>query len=240
MTSSIDPTVPPLKPAFVPNSTTETPEIEAVIQKLQLEPHPEGGYFRETDRDPFRVSNPFALQSKGSPAVADLLVDTRNASTTIYYLMTPQSANGVLFRNKARTIHTLHKGRGRYIMIHADEVARASYPGGNGNSDVSGTGIDDESMKWTGKARVESFVVGPNILDGEKMQWIVEGGKYKGSFLLPDEDGGRGSDGMLISETVVPGFEWEDHDFMSVQRLDALVTEEQKEELAWMIKRPEQ
>lgn len=41
---------------------------EAIIELLGLEPHPEGGYFRETFRDPARV-------------------DGRSASTAIYYLL---------------------------------------------------------------------------------------------------------------------------------------------------------
>ena len=45
-------------------------------------------------------------------------------------------------------------------------------------------------------------------------QWIVEGGKFKASFLLPDTEGGNESaKGLLISETVVPGFDYRDHDF---------------------------
>ena len=237
MSSSIDPSLPPLKPAFNASDVdSEIPTSEALIQKLKLEPHPEGGYYRETDRDPFRIPNPFALQSKGSPAAADLLVDSRNASSTIYYLMTAKSPQGVLFRNKARTIHTLHRGRGRYVVIHADEVARAKFPAAYGGLGIGEPDLGGESMRWAGKARVETFVVGPNILEGEKAQWIVDGGKYKASYLLPDEEGGSSSEGLLISETVVPGFEWADHDFMSMERLEALATEEQKEELEWMIK----
>lgn len=52
------------------------------------------------------------------------------------------------------------------------------------------------------KARVESFVVGHDIQKGEKLQWVVEGGKYKASFLLPDVEGSSGSEGLLISEVM--------------------------------------
>ncbi len=38
------------------------------------------------------------------------------------------------------------------------------------------------------KARVEAFVVGKDLLAGEKLQWIVEGGNFNLSFLLPDND----------------------------------------------------
>ena len=83
--------------------------------------------------------------------------------------------------------------------------------------------------------QVEVFTVGHDVAKGEKLQWIVEGGKFKASFLLPDVDGGEESDGLLISETVVPGFEFVDHDFLSAEGLGELVGVKGKEELAWLL-----
>lgn len=83
--------------------------------------------------------------------------------------------------------------------------------------------------------RIETFIVGPNIERGEKLQWIVEGDKYKASYLLPDEDEGVHSQGLLISETVVPGFEFCDHDFLSRQGLEELIGTENAEELSWLL-----
>ena len=77
------------------------------------------------------------------------------------------------------------------------------------------------------------------MIGGERLQWIVEGGKYKASFLLEDktEDGGKGEGtGCLISETVVPGFEYEDHDFLKRERAEVLLTKEQLEEMEWMLR----
>lgn len=85
-------------------------------------------------------------------------------------MLTPTASMGCFHRNKGRTVHTLIEGRGRYVLIHADE--------------------DGEE----GKKRVESFVVGRDVSAGERAVWIVEGGKYKASFLLEGE--GR----LLISE----------------------------------------
>ena len=121
------------------------------------------------------------------------------------------------------------------MIIHADEVAAPSHPSGYGDDE----GVE-EGKRWIGKARVETFVVGQDVLGGERLQWVVEGGKYKCSFLLPDGDGdgdGRESEGCLISETVVPGFEYEDHDFMRRGRMEALLTGEQVEELGWMLRK---
>jgi predicted cupin superfamily sugar epimerase len=59
-----------------------------------------------------------------------------------------------------------------YVLIHADEEGK--------------------------EKRVESFVVGKDVEKGERMCWIVEGGKYKASFLLPSGEGGE--ERLLISE----------------------------------------
>ena len=163
----------PISSFFTPTSdTVETPSTRHLITKLRLQKHPEGGYFRETDRDPLRVPNPFRSSSNDDDS-------TRAASTTIYYLLTPADPTGRFHRNKGRTIHTLHSGRGRYVIIHEDEKEKGE------------------------KARVETFVVGHDIQAGEKVQWLVEGGKYKASFLLPDADGRPESEGLLISEVYI-------------------------------------
>jgi uncharacterized protein len=60
-------------------------------------------------------------------------------------------------------------------------------------------------------------------------------GKYKASFLLPDHGEGGASEGLLISETVVPGFEYCDHDFLTAE---GLVGHERFEYLKWLL-RPE-
>lgn len=252
--SLIDPTLThPIQPAFpFLSSQTKDPGSggtvqpnepagsRAIISALKMTAHPEGGYFTETDRDRRRVANPFHASYDSNMAVAaeqqhrftesteaaegahataaqrwaDL---TRSASTSIYYLLTEGRSVGKWHRNKGRTVHTLHKGRARYVIIHADEVAMGLRP--------------------KGEARVETWVVGQDVVAGEKLQWIVEGGKYKASFLLPDVEGGHSSeDGCLISETVVPGFEYLDHDFMKPDALVELIGAEKATELAWLLR----
>jgi predicted cupin superfamily sugar epimerase len=205
---------PILKPSFTANpGATESPEVHAVISTLELMPHIEGGYFIETDRSPDTVSSPFPIKtsftSELTPKRPGFNATVRNSSTTIYYLLTPNGPQGGFHRNKGRTVHTLHKGRGRYVVIHANEPVK--------------------------EKRIETFIVGPDIERGEKLQWIVEGEKYKASYLLPDEDGGVHSQGLLISETVVPGFEFCDHDFLSRQGLEELIGTQKAEELSWLL-----
>ncbi|EME88061.1 uncharacterized protein MYCFIDRAFT_26189 [Pseudocercospora fijiensis CIRAD86] len=200
----------------------ESETVQAIITKLGLIEHPEGGYFAETDRDELRVPNSLPA-STGKQ---------RRACTTIHYLLTPKSPLGALHRNKARTVHTLHKGRGRYVIVHADEVATAGCPLGYSPDETL-----PEDQRWSGKARVEVFTVGQNVLAGEKLQWIVEGGKYKTSFLLADDETGVTSEeGLLISETVVPGFEYEDHDFMTSERFESLIEDGCQQHMRWMVR----
>lgn len=203
------------KPFFAAKlGALEAPATASIITTLKMLPHIEGGYFAETDRDPLLVSSPFPVDAASEetlslvPQRPGFDPNVRNASTSIFYLLTPNSPRGNFHRNRARTVHTLHKGRGRYVLIHED-------------------------------GRVESFVVGHDVSKGERLQWIVEGGIYKASFLLPDKEAGDGSEeGLLISETVVPGFEYCDHDFMARSKLSELLGEEAKG-LEWLVRKDE-
>jgi predicted cupin superfamily sugar epimerase len=215
-----------IKPIYHPSSTTSAPKcksIQTTIQTLHLQPHPEGGYYAEIDRHPLRIPNPHSKDQS----------DTRSLSSTIYYHLTPDSPTCFFHLNRSRTIHSLHRGRARYVIIHADLATD------------------------NGTAPVTSFVVGPDLDKGERMQWVVEGGKYKACYLLPDdpsESGEGDSEGLLIAEvsgvhvdieagriltcqTVVPGFDFEDHEFLSPQTMEKLLPEEQCRALSWMIKK---
>jgi uncharacterized protein len=50
-----------------------------VIRLLDLKPHPEGGHFRETFRDPFSILPP--------PLLGERAAEPRAASTAIYFLL---------------------------------------------------------------------------------------------------------------------------------------------------------
>lgn len=227
----MSPIIPPTDAAYAQTLLTHLPQseppfVQSAITTLNLQTHIEGGYFVETDRDPLQVPNPFHNLPLLSNATSKDTSDTRHASTTIYYLLGPKSPVGYFHRNRGRTVHTLHRGRGRYVLLHVDQ------------------------RDSNGRIPIETFVVGPDIEAGEKLQWIVEGGKFKASFLLPDssdlessEAGGieAGSEkGLLISETVVPGFEYSDHDFLTAEGMVDALTDGEKEELRWLLKKDEQ
>ncbi|KAG8168368.1 hypothetical protein KVR01_001117 [Diaporthe batatas] len=208
---------PEIKPFFTRGSQgvhAEPPATAAIINALDMIPHIEGGYFAETDRDPLIIDSPFpptpaseATLSLAGPSRPGFDPKVRNASTTIFYLLTPASPQGNFHRNRARTVHTLHKGRGRYVLINA-------------------------------AGEVQTFVVGQDVATGERLQWIVDGDHYKASYLLPDAEGGQSSaEGLLISETVVPGFEYCDHDFLPRDGLERLLGHERAKGLGWLVRR---
>ncbi|WP_458766808.1 cupin domain-containing protein [Cupriavidus basilensis] len=55
---------------------------DQLIQRFGLQPHPEGGYYRETHRDAVRVSRVSHVSHEGAGNLA-----THAASTAIYYLL---------------------------------------------------------------------------------------------------------------------------------------------------------
>lgn len=124
------------KPHFpVPSPThiqkEESPYTQSLINSLLLLPHIEGGFYAETDRATDTVPSPFPPPSSTSTKAKDLAPQrpgfdpaVRNTSTTIFYLLTPSGPQGGFHRNLGRTVHTLHRGRGRYVIIHADEGGR--------------------------------------------------------------------------------------------------------------------
>ncbi|KAF4464826.1 DUF985 domain [Fusarium albosuccineum] len=209
-----------LQPSFTSSSKPETPRTASLIRSLALIPHMEGGYFVQTDEDPITIPSTYPSEALSAETAAlagpvreGFNVDTRRLSTTIFYLLTPRRPQGMFHRNRSRVIHTLHRGRGRYVLIH---------PGGH----------------------LETFVVGHAVERGERIQWVVEGNVWKASYLLPGKENfcetrDVESEGLLISETVVPGFEYCDHEFLTKQGIRQLLPEYQAHKLDWLVRQSE-
>ena len=198
------------KPRFTPNDDIESAPVDCIIKSLSLEPHIEGGYFKQTDTGTSQIPSPYPVTPLSQETVNimggyrpdyDPLI--RLMSTTIFYFISPNRPQGHFHRNRSRIIHSLHRGRGRYVLINPD-------------------------------GRVETFIAGHDIANGERLQWTVESGVWKACFLLEDHEGG--SDGMLITETVAPGFEYADHEFLSKKAARDLLTEDKFAELGWLVR----
>ncbi|KAJ7437360.1 RmlC-like cupin domain-containing protein [Mycena galericulata] len=161
----------------------DSPTLNPLVKELGLLQHPEGGFFRETDRQHEGVASPFAGKS---------------LATSIYYLLAHDSPSGVIHMNKSVTYHILHQGRAEYTLITP------------GNPPT-----------------VEKRVIGagPN----ETRQLLVGTGVWKMSKILPEDFRQANTDekkrnlGCLITEVVVPGFQWEDHKFLTQSKLLELV-----------------
>jgi len=203
----------PFKPAFTPSSSDESPTVQSIISALSLNPHIEGGYYAVTDVCDSTIPSPYPsapLSQRTIDLVDSLSPDfdysLRRLSTTIFYYLTPNRPQGFFHRNRSRIIHALHRGRGRYVLIHPE-------------------------------GRVESFIVGHDIQRGERLQWVVEGDVWKASFLLDTEDGSQDdNEGLLVSETVTPGFEYADHEFLSHEQLVKLLPKAKAEAIEWLVR----
>lgn len=181
--------------------TKEDKSITKLANDLKLDKHPNGGYFKETDRSKKEI-----LVNKND----NKLLINRNQSTLIHFLMNCESPIGKFHTNEiSRTIHILQKGHGIYILIHKDGI-------------------------------IEKFKVGFNVSNGERTQWIVEPGVYKGCYLVPDDDDGDGDnesnkDCLWVSEIVIPGFDFQDMKFLDFEKLCNLVGNEKANNLKFLL-----
>ncbi len=145
--------------------------LDGWIHRLNLEPHPEGGYFRRIYTDP-------RVQPAGSSADAP-----RAWASSIHYLLTRDSPQGALHRNRSTILHYLQDG-GPVEYRVLDE---------QGQLHCTVLGFDP----------------------GELLFLAVPGGCWKASRLC-----GNASH-ALVSEVVVPGFDYADHEFMTAEHLRA-------------------
>lgn len=96
-------------------------------------------------------------------------------------------------------MHVLHQGRATYTLI---------YPPATPSSAPT----------------IRRVTMGTNFAAGETRQLFVGTNCWKRSE-IPEQDlhsGDKDSIGCLITEVVAPGFVWEDHDFLTLEGLEAL------------------
>jgi predicted cupin superfamily sugar epimerase len=84
-------------------------EAKSIIGKLQLIPHPEGGYFKEAYR-----SNEIISQS----SLPQCYKSDRNFSTSIYYLL---EGNQVSLFHRLKSDEVWHHYRGSVVLLHCFE-----------------------------------------------------------------------------------------------------------------------
>ncbi|KAF9532207.1 RmlC-like cupin domain-containing protein [Crepidotus variabilis] len=134
---------------------------------------------------------------------------SRQLATSIFYLLTQDRPYGVFHMNKSVTYHVLHHGRVEYTLI---------CPGAPGSA-----------------PSIEKVIMGVNAAAGERRMLMVETNVWKRSSLLESEISlavtaeEKDSLNCLITEVVVPGFDWEDHRYMTQKDLLDLFSGQEKE-----------
>lgn len=93
-----------------------SPAAQAMIDRLRLAPHPEGGFYREVWRSP--VEFPQASLPEGYPGA-------RVAMTSIYYLL-PTGARSELHRVRSEELWMHHQGDDLVLGIGETRVAAAN------------------------------------------------------------------------------------------------------------------
>lgn len=98
------------------------------IEKLRLEPHPEGGYFRQTYRSELMIARQALPQEFGG---------ARAASTAIYFLL--EGKNFSAF-HRLRSDEMWHFYAGSPLLVHVIE------PGGQRSTIFLGTNLEVEQV----------------------------------------------------------------------------------------------
>jgi len=106
----------------------------------------------------------------------------RPLMTSIFYMLTSEKPIGHLHKNKSDIMHYFHLGSPILYLTISPE------------------------------GQLETFTLGPDILQGHSLQLLVKGGYWKASILQQGEFG-------LLSEAVAPGFDYSD---MTIAKPDEL------------------
>ena len=131
---------------------------EELIASLNLIPHPEGGYFKETFR-----SGATPMQSQGATDPTGKCMDTdrdgsaRNILTSIYWMLNRETPFGWWCKNASDHVHYFHEGVG--LIYHV---------------------IDPDGQ-------YSKHILGNDCANGEEPQLIVRGGCWKAVELTDKE-----------------------------------------------------
>jgi predicted cupin superfamily sugar epimerase len=180
-------------------------KIKDLIPLLDLIPHPEGGFFRETYRSgckPMSTMGQTGLDCKDPKAnlvVANGRFDNRpdkderrNALTSIFWVPTAKDPVLRLAKNCSDHVHYYHGGLPfRYFLFNPT----------------------------TGE--FSTAVLGPELHKGHVLQLSVKGGIWKCGRIETDEESNTDYDYILIGEAVAPGFDFHDFTWITKEMIHA-------------------
>jgi hypothetical protein len=151
---------------------------DELIKLLGLRPHKEGGYFAEAWRSPEKLAvNALPPRYSGS----------RSLSTSIYYLLTPDTFSRL---HRLRSDEIFHFYLGDPVEFLLLEPS----------SERDREAVEDEEP--TGRL----VLLGPDIKEGHRPMLVVRRGAWQGARL---KKGGRFA---LMGTTTAPGFEYDDYE----------------------------
>lgn len=137
---------------------------------------------------------------------SEKVIEDHKLTTAINFIMTCESSIGKFHTNKKST------------TIHILQGGRGKYI----------------LIKENGE--IEEFIVGFDLEKGEKTQWIVEPGTYKGCYIMPiNGEEISSKDYLWVSEIVIPGFEFSDMKFLDNEALISKIGMEKGEKLAFLL-----
>lgn len=121
-----------------------TKDADYWIQQLNMIPHPEGGYYKESYRSSGTIDNPFETNNEGTP--------TRNYSTGIYFLLRPKESR---FYHRIKSDEMWHYYSGSPLLIYEINPINCNYK-------TTDLGIDLE------KGQIPQYVVPAGFWFGSK------------------------------------------------------------------------
>ncbi|KAH9006160.1 RmlC-like cupin domain-containing protein [Lactarius hatsudake] len=124
---------------------SSSPRTAELIKDLGLIPHPEGGFFAETDRQDVQTPSPYADGA------------LRSLSTTIFYLLTADNPSGKIHMNKSITMHVHHTGQKGGIPAIKRVVMGPNASAGEQRQLLVGTGV------WKMSRLLDVDLKGPDL-----------------------------------------------------------------------------
>ena len=168
-----------------PSDDESTPSWKRWVDELQMQPHPEGGYYAETYRSPVLVPT-----ARGE----------RNASTAIYFLMTPNTFSRLLRIRSDECWHFYAGEPLEVVELVKDNDDDEHHP----NTDST-----NANANKSGYAKVTKVGMGPGCVP----QYMVKADTWFGSY--PSS----ASEFSLVGCTVAPGFDFADFELASRAKL---------------------
>lgn len=165
-----------------------------LIATLGLEPHPEGGYFRETYRSPMEVETP-----RGK----------RSASTAIYFLI-PSGGESAFHRVASDEAWHFYRGAPIRLVCLGSNLDASDL--------VSPDFVSPDLVSPEHRAKAASrtdIVLGNDLALGHVLQYVVPANTWFGAYIEESE-----TDFSLVGCTVAPGFDFADFE---LARRDILV-----------------